>query len=89
VEADKSISVMLHPSDDKTGVHYSILPMERGILSGIFTKEQADYHQDIIEKRLKGPDGARLMDRPLNTGAVSRRSFSGPRAVRFSAVRSG
>jgi 1,2-beta-oligoglucan phosphorylase len=65
VEADKSISVMLHPSDDKTGVHFSILPMERGILSGIFTKEQADYHQDIIEKRLKGPDGARLMDRPL------------------------
>jgi cellobiose phosphorylase len=60
-----SISVLLHPTDTTTGIHYSILPMERGILSGIFTKEQADYHQDIIEQHLKGPDGARLMDRPL------------------------
>jgi len=65
VENDGTISVMLHPSDQKTGVCYSILPMERGILSGIFTKEQALYHQEIIEKHLKGPDGARLMDRPL------------------------
>jgi cellobiose phosphorylase len=65
VEKDGTISVMLHPFDDKTGVHYSILPMERGILSGIFTKEQALYHQEVIEKYLNGPDGARLMDRPL------------------------
>jgi cellobiose phosphorylase len=65
VEKDGGISVMLHPTDDKTGVRYSILPMERGILSGIFTKEQALHHQDLIEKHLKGPDGARLMDRPL------------------------
>jgi cellobiose phosphorylase len=65
VEKDGGISVMLHPSDDRTGVHFSILPMERGILSGIFTKDQALYHQDLIEKHLKGPDGARLMDRPL------------------------
>jgi cellobiose phosphorylase len=65
VESDGSISVMLHPTDNKTSVHYSILPMERGILSGIFTKEQALYHQELIELHLKGPDGARLMDRPL------------------------
>ncbi len=65
VEADGSISVLLHPSDKKTGISYSILPMERGILSGIFTKEQALFHHQIIEKHLKGPDGARLMDRPL------------------------
>jgi 1,2-beta-oligoglucan phosphorylase len=65
MEDSGKISVMLHPSDTITGVHYSILPMERGIISGIFTKEQAEYHQDLIEKHLKGPDGARLMDRPL------------------------
>jgi cellobiose phosphorylase len=39
--------------------------MDRGIISEIFTKEQAAFHQDLIEKYLKGPDGARLMDRPL------------------------
>lgn len=65
VETDGSISVLLHPDDTVTGIHYSILPMERGILSGIFTAEQAEFHLNLIEKHLKGPDGARLMDRPL------------------------
>lgn len=65
VEDNGEFSLMLHPSDNTTGVHYSILPMERGILSGIFTKEQVLSHQELIEKHLKGPDGARLMDRPL------------------------
>jgi cellobiose phosphorylase len=65
LEEDRNISVLLHPSDRITGISYSILPMNRGIISGIFTKEQAEYHQDLIEKHLKGPDGARLMDRPL------------------------
>jgi cellobiose phosphorylase len=39
--------------------------MERGINSEIFTREQAHFHLDLIEQHLKGPDGARLMDRPL------------------------
>jgi cellobiose phosphorylase len=64
-EKDGSFSPLLHPQDQKTGIHYSILPMERGIISEIFTQEQALYHQELIEKHLKGPDGARLMDRPL------------------------
>jgi cellobiose phosphorylase len=65
VEDDGKISLLLHPSDTKTNIQYSILPMNRGIISEIFTKEQALYHQDLIEQHLKGPDGARLMNRPL------------------------
>jgi 1,2-beta-oligoglucan phosphorylase len=65
VEENGEISVLLHPNDTTTGILYSILPMERGILSDIFSSEQAMHHQDLIEKCLKGPDGARLMDRPL------------------------
>lgn len=65
LEDDKSISVLLHPSDSKTGIKYSILPMDRGIISEIFTFEQAVFHQNLVEQHLKGPDGARLMDRPL------------------------
>ncbi len=65
VEIDRSISVLLHPRDTTTGVHYSLLPMNRGIISGLFTREQARLHLDLIEEHLKGPDGARLMDRPL------------------------
>ena len=65
LEEDGSISLLLHPGDTKTNVSYSILPMNRGIISEIFTKEQARQHLDLIEQQLKGPDGARLMDRPL------------------------
>lgn len=65
VEKDRSISLLLHPNDTKTNIRYSILPMNRGIISGIFTKEQAQHHQELIEQHLKGPDGARLMDRPM------------------------
>jgi cellobiose phosphorylase len=65
LEDDGNLSVLLHPSDTKTGIKYSILPMNRGIISEIFTEEQAQYHQHIIDEHLKGPDGARLMDRPL------------------------
>jgi 1,2-beta-oligoglucan phosphorylase len=64
-EEDGSMSLLLHPDDNITGIRYSILPMNRGIISEIFTKEQALCHQDLIEQHLKGPDGARLMDRPL------------------------
>jgi cellobiose phosphorylase len=65
VEEDRSISLLLHPSDDKTNIRYSLLPMNRGIISEIFTNEQAQQHLDLIEQQLKGPDGARLMNRPL------------------------
>ncbi|MFN8206070.1 MAG: amylo-alpha-1,6-glucosidase [Bacteroidales bacterium] len=65
VEKDGSISLLLHPTDPKTNIQYSLLPMNRGIISGIFTKEQAEHHMEIVEKHLKGPDGARLMNRPL------------------------
>jgi cellobiose phosphorylase len=65
VEKDNTISVLLHPSDKTTRIQYSVLPMNRGIISGIFTKDQAQHHQVLVEQHLKGPDGARLMDRPL------------------------
>ncbi|MBS1653247.1 MAG: hypothetical protein JSU05_00250 [Bacteroidetes bacterium] len=65
VEDNGDISVLLHPSDTHTGIKYSLLPMDRGVLSGIFTREQAEAHQQIIDQYLKGPDGARLMDKPL------------------------
>jgi cellobiose phosphorylase len=65
VEKDGNISVLLHPTDTTTGIKYSVLPMNRGIISGLFSREQAEKHQDLVERNLKGPDGARLMDRPL------------------------
>jgi cellobiose phosphorylase len=65
VNPDRNIDVLLHPTDTETGVHYSLLPMNRGVISGVFDKAQAERHLQVIEQHLTGPDGARLMDRPL------------------------
>ncbi len=64
VNGKNSFDLLLHPSDKTTGISYRLLPMIRGIISGIFTAEQAWKHAELIEKHLKGPDGARLMDCP-------------------------
>ena len=64
-QEDGTIEVLLHPNDISTGISYSLLPMNRGIISGIFSGEQAAAHQKVINENLKGPDGVRLMDKPL------------------------
>jgi cellobiose phosphorylase len=63
LENNGTFSLMLHPSDSLTGVRYSILPMNRGILSGLFSTAQANQHLQIIRENLLGPDGERLMDK--------------------------
>src|SRR5690606_16008330 len=73
--ADLGIDVLLHPSDATTGVRYSLLPLNRGVISGMFSREQAEHHLQLIERHLKGPDGARLMDRPLRYQGGPQRIF--------------
>ena len=60
-----SPALLLHPSDTSTGLSYSLLPMGRGIVSGIFTPEQAAHHLALIREHLVFPDGARLIDQPV------------------------
>ena len=60
-----NIDYLLHPKDNKTGVNYRLLPMTRGIISEIFTKEQAEDHVKIIFDKLFFPDGVRLMNAPV------------------------
>jgi cellobiose phosphorylase len=57
--------LLLHPSDTRTGLSYSLLPMTRGIIAGLFTPEQAQHHLRLIREHLLFPDGVRLMDRPV------------------------
>ncbi|MCK4914069.1 MAG: hypothetical protein KAS69_05695 [Planctomycetes bacterium] len=75
VGEENKIDLLLHPSDSTTGIHYRLLPMIRGIISGIFTPQQAKEHAEIIEKHLKGPDGARLMDKPVKYNGGLRTYF--------------
>jgi cellobiose phosphorylase len=63
-EPGEAPELLLHPSDTRTGLRYSLLPMTRGIIAGLFTTEQAQHHLRLIREHLLFPDGARLMDRP-------------------------
>ncbi|MGQ0445453.1 MAG: GH36-type glycosyl hydrolase domain-containing protein [Beijerinckiaceae bacterium] len=56
--------LLLHPSDTRTGLKYSLLPMTQSIIGGLFTPEQAARHVELIREHLLFPDGARLIDRP-------------------------
>jgi cellobiose phosphorylase len=57
--------LLLHPSDTRTGLRYSLLPMTRSIIAGLFTEDQAQHHLRLIRDHLLFPDGVRLMDRPV------------------------
>lgn len=65
----------LHPSDHATGVRYSLLPMVHGILSELFTHEQAMRHAELIRQHLLATDGVRLFDRPLPYHGGLQRNF--------------
>jgi len=67
--------LLLHPSDERTGLKYSLLPMKRGIISGLFNEEQTRHHLEIIREHLLFPDGARLMDRPVTYRGGPERIF--------------
>lgn len=62
---DGAIERWLHPSDQKTGIRYSLLPMVHAILTNLFTREQAAAHVAVIRRHLLAADGARLFDRPV------------------------
>ena len=73
VEEDGSLSFMLHPADEKTGIHYRLLPQTRSIISRIVDHEQARRNLELMDTHLTFPDGIRLMDRPAGyEGGVSR-----------------
>ncbi|MCO5062421.1 MAG: cellobiose phosphorylase [Kiritimatiellae bacterium] len=56
---------LLHPRDRISGISYRLLPMTRGIISGMFDASQAAAHCAIIREHLRLPDGVRLMDHPV------------------------
>jgi cellobiose phosphorylase len=62
--ADGRIEHLVHPSDERTGLHHGILPTIHAISADLLTPEQAKTHLAVITEHLLGPDGARLFDRP-------------------------
>jgi Cellobiose phosphorylase len=72
MEKPEDAKLMLHPTDQTTGIQYRLLPMTRSMISELLTEEQAEAHYRIIKERLYCPDGVRLMNRPAHyAGGVS------------------
>jgi 1,2-beta-oligoglucan phosphorylase len=69
------VEYFLHPRDRRTGVSYRLLPMTRGMISGLFTDDQAARHFQLIRRHLSFPDGVRLMDRPMAYHGGPSRTF--------------
>ncbi|MGM0385525.1 MAG: GH36-type glycosyl hydrolase domain-containing protein [Actinomycetota bacterium] len=56
---------LIHPRDQHTGLHYSLLPMIHAVAGDLLTDDEVRDHLALIAEHLTGPDGARLFDRPV------------------------
>ena len=65
LEDTNEIRALCHPSDKAIKARYRLLPMIQGVISEIFTRDQAHHHLTLVDDHLMGPDGARLFDEPL------------------------
>ncbi|MBX5202000.1 cellobiose phosphorylase [Rhizobium sp. NZLR1] len=62
--AHDGVELLLHPSDKRTGLSYSLISMTQAMLGGLFTPDQRRAHMKLIDKHLRFPDGVRLMEKP-------------------------
>jgi cellobiose phosphorylase len=75
--------LLLHPTDGRTGLRYSLLPMTRSIIAALFTPEQAQHHLQLIREHLLLPDGAHLIDRPVAYHGGVERTFRRAESAAF------
>ncbi|WP_425465310.1 cellobiose phosphorylase [Oryzihumus leptocrescens] len=61
---DGRVEHLVHPTDERTGLTYGVLPWIHAISADLLSPEQADHHLATIREHLLGPDGARLFDKP-------------------------
>ena len=59
------LNYIIHPLDHTTNLKYRLLPLLRGGISGMFTKDEALKYNALIEKEMLYPDGVRLMNQPI------------------------
>jgi 1,2-beta-oligoglucan phosphorylase len=84
IENAEEPKLMLHPSDNTTGISYRLLPMTRSMIAELLTPEQAEQHLDVIMDKFYCPDGVRLMDKPAHyKGGVSTHFKRAEQAANF------
>ncbi|MBZ9936327.1 cellobiose phosphorylase [Mesorhizobium sp. BR1-1-16] len=57
--------LLLHPSDTRTGLSYSLIAMTQSMLGGLVGEDETVSQLAAIDASLTFPDGLRLMDKPV------------------------
>ncbi|SHE86864.1 Cellobiose phosphorylase [Kaistia soli DSM 19436] len=57
--------LLLHPSDTRTGLSYSLIAMTQSMLGGLAGEDETVSQLAAIDASLSFPDGLRLMDKPV------------------------
>ncbi|WP_018752303.1 GH36-type glycosyl hydrolase domain-containing protein [Paenibacillus sanguinis] len=84
MEHPEETKLMLHPTDQETGIHYRLLPMTRSMIAELLDAQSAEAHYKLIKERLSFPDGVRLMDRPAQyDGGISTHFKRAEQAANF------
>jgi 1,2-beta-oligoglucan phosphorylase len=82
-ERDAGVRYLLHPSDNTTGVHYSVLAMIHAILEDMLTPAQVRSHLRLIDAQLSAADGVRLFDCPIPYHGGPQRIFQRAETATF------
>lgn len=84
MEKSHQPELMIHPTDTNIGIDYRLIPINRSIISELFTPEQAQSHYGLVKEHLYCPDGVRLMNRPAHyRGGVSTHFKRAEQAANF------
>lgn len=84
LEDARNPEYLLHPSDQRTGIEYRLLPQTRSIIGELVSRRQAARNMEVIQKRLRFPDGVRIMNRPANyRGGISEHFQRAEQAANF------
>ncbi len=82
-ERDAGVRYLLHPSDNTTGVRYSVLAMIHAILEDMLTPAQVRSHLRLIDSQLSAADGVRLFDCPIPYHGGPQRIFQRAETATF------
>lgn len=84
IDKDGKVDLVFHPDDDLTGVKYCLPSAVCGIVSGIFSHEQAEAHLEMIRENLLMPDGVHMMNLPpVAHGGIAHYFHHAERAALF------
>ncbi|MEL4505587.1 hypothetical protein AAEX63_11125 [Luteococcus sp. H138] len=78
-----AVEHLVHPRDERTGLHHGVLQMIHAISDELLSREQAFGHLRLIEKHLAGPTGSYLFDTPVQYSGGTMQVFKRAEAATF------